>query len=472
MLLRTFEDRTLAQMSYMVGCQATGEALVIDPARDITPYLATAESEGLRITHITETHIHADYTSGARELAAATGALLLLSGEGGADWSYNITPNLSPNGEGLGVRLLHDGDTFRVGNVILDVLHTPGHTPEHLVFMLTDSAGANAPLGLFTGDCLFVGDMGRPDLLETAAGQSGTKEIGARGQFRAMQRLRAMPDYLQVFPGHGAGSACGKALGAVPSTTLGYEKRFNPAFQFEDERAFVDWLLADQPETPPYFGQMKRINRDGVTLLGDLPTPAALDPARLPALIAEGAQVFDVRPLAAFAAGYVAGTISVPLSSKLNSYVGYLLDYTRPYYLIAEAAQMPELRPMLYAVGADQIGGYFEPSALVWTATLAILPAPEVQTRIAGDGAYLLDVRGGSEYSARHIAEAHHLPLPFLARQLQTIPREQPIIVQCASGHRSQIAASYMRAHGFRDVSSLAGGITGWMMAKLPVVEG
>jgi hydroxyacylglutathione hydrolase len=289
-----------------------------------------------------------------------------------------------------------------------------------------------------------------------------------------MLRLKTMPDYLQVFPGHGAGSACGKALGALPSTTLGYEKRFNPAFQFgeADESAFVAWLLADQPETPPYFGVMKRVNRDGIALLKDVPTPPHLEAARLPALLAEGALVIDTRPLAAFAAGHVAGTVNIPFGDKLNTYAGYLIDYARPYYLIAESDLLPDLRRMLYAVGADAIGGTFEPASLAMTTTLPLVTPPEAQTRIAGDSTLLLDVRGRGEYAARHIAQAQHLPLPFLVKQLDTIPRDQPIVVQCASGHRAQIAASYLRARGFADVSGLAGGIDGWMAAKLPVVEG
>jgi len=214
MLLKYFNDSKLAQASYMVGCAQTGEALVVDPARDVTQYMQAAEQEGLRITHVTETHIHADFVSGSRELAARTGAMIYLSEMGGPEWqsAYAGENNVIP---------VHDGDAWMVGNIRIEVVHTPGHTPEHISFLVTDTAGADEPIGVFTGDFIFVGDVGRPDLLEEAAGMLGTKEVGARQQFSSVARFKDMPDYLQIWPGHGAGSACGKALGAIPSTTLG-----------------------------------------------------------------------------------------------------------------------------------------------------------------------------------------------------------------------------------------------------------
>jgi len=273
MLLRYFYDDRLAQASYMVGCARSGEALIVDPMRHIQPYLAAAQKEGLRITHIVETHIHADFVSGARELAAATDARIYLSDMGPSEWKYAYADD--PR-----VVLVRDGDHFMVGNIRIDVLHTPGHTPEHISFMVTDTAGADKPMGVFTGDFIFVGDVGRPDLLEEAAGQAGTKVPGAKQQFASVQRFKALPDYLQIWPGHGAGSACGKALGAIPSTTLGYEKLFNPAFQFTDEAAFVDWLLSGQPEAPRYFAQMKRVNKLGPALLCDLSLIHISEPTR------------------------------------------------------------------------------------------------------------------------------------------------------------------------------------------------
>jgi hydroxyacylglutathione hydrolase len=233
MLIKRFYDDKLAQASYLVGCAATGEALVVDPNRDVEQFVEAAEREGMRITHITETHIHADFVSGARELAERTGGTLYLSAEGGDQWQYEFA------GDADAV-LLKDGDSFRVGNVQIDVLHTPGHTPEHLSFVVTDTAGADRPMGVFTGDFIFVGDVGRPDLLERAAKYAGTMEEGARVLYGSLQKFKtALPDYVQLWPGHGAGSACGKALGAVPQTTLGYEKLFNWGLAAGTEDEFV-----------------------------------------------------------------------------------------------------------------------------------------------------------------------------------------------------------------------------------------
>ena len=334
MLLKYFYDSTLAQASYMVGCAQTGEALVVDPARDIRPYLQAAEQEGLRITHVTETHIHADFVSGSRELGEHTGAMIYLSEMGGPDWQYAYAdqPNVIP---------VHDGDAWMVGNIRIEVVHTPGHTPEHISFLVTDTAAADRPMGVFTGDFLFVGDVGRPDLLEEAAGMIGTKETGARLQFHSVERFKRMPDYLQVWPGHGAGSACGKALGAIPSTTLGYEKLFNPAFQFGQEEAFVDWLLADQPEAPRYFAQMKKVNKEGPMLLVSLPQPEQLDAAALQRALEAGDFVVDFRSVGEYAQASAPGTVNIAATDGMfSTYVGWFVDYSEALYMIPSCSTM------------------------------------------------------------------------------------------------------------------------------------
>ena len=262
MFFKRFYDDSLAQASYMIGCQRTGEALVVDPNRDVAQYIDAARNENLRITQVTETHIHADFVSGARELAAQTGAQLLLSAEGGADWQYAYAAD-------AGARLLRDGDTFTIGNILVEVLHTPGHTPEHLSFLVTDGPASREPWGILTGDFVFVGDVGRPDLLERAAGHANTMEAAGRALFRSLARFLALPDHVQVWPGHGAGSACGKALGAVASSTVGYEKLSNWALATMTEDEFVQSVLEGQPEPPLYFAQMKRINKTGPANIGD-----------------------------------------------------------------------------------------------------------------------------------------------------------------------------------------------------------
>lgn len=458
MLLKYFYDEKLAQASYLVGCAATGEALVIDPARHVAPYLRAAEKAGLRITHVTETHIHADFVSGSRELAAATGASIYLSDMGDADWKYAYAddPNVLP---------VRDGDAWRVGNIKVDVLHTPGHTPEHIAFQITDTAGADRPIGIFTGDFLFVGDVGRPDLLEEAAGLVGTKEVGARQQFATVQRFKNLPDYLQIWPGHGAGSACGKALGAIPSTTLGYEKLFNPAFQFEAEENFVAWLLADQPEAPTYFAQMKRVNKVGPALLRSLPLPVNYDRATLDAVIADGGQVFDLRNRGQFASTHAPGTVNVPAdNSGYVTWLGWLVDYERPVYVLLPSVDSErEILTDLHSIGIDAVPGYFSPEVLTHrTQALAVITARQLAERLPQNGMIVLDVRGKAEYAQKHISSARNIPLGYLARHLASLPTDRTIVTQCATGYRSQIAASLLQAAGFDKAIALNEGEECW----------
>jgi hydroxyacylglutathione hydrolase len=466
MLLRYFYDDRLAQASYLVGCAKTGEALVIDPARTIAPYLAAARKEGLRITHVTETHIHADFVSGSRELAAATGATIYLSDMGDADWKYGYADE--PN-----VISVYDGDTWMVGNIKVEVLHTPGHTPEHIAFQITDTAGADKPIGVFTGDFLFAGDVGRPDLLEEAAGMMGTKEPGARKQFVTVQRFKAMADYLQIWPGHGAGSACGKALGAIPSTTLGYEKLFNPAFQFASEQPFVDWLLDGQPEAPRYFAQMKKVNKIGPVLTHDLPGQVVGNRTHLEALIAQGAQVFDLRERGDFAASHLPGSISVPAgNNSYLTYLGWLVDYQRPVHLVAPAGVAPDaVLAELRTIGVDDVRTLAGPESVSGGDGLPQITARELAERLPRNGIAILDVRGKAEYAAGHIRNARHIMLGHLTQRLAELPRETPLVVVCASGYRSQIATSLLEANGLRNAVSLTDGAPVWSRL-LPVEQG
>ena len=304
-LLKRFFDAKLAQVSYLIGASDTGHAVVIDANRDVEQYIRAAAEEGVAITHVTETHIHADFVSGSRELAARTGAQLLLSGEGGPDWQYAFAHDAD-------AILLKDGDRFSVGSVRVEALHTPGHTPEHLTFLITDTSVLQEPLAAVTGDFLFVGDVGRPDLLERAAHVAGTMEPAARALFRSLTRLSMLPDHLQIWPGHGAGSACGKSLGSLPQTTLGYEFRTNWALAPMSEDEFVARVLAGQPDPPAYFAEMKRINKEGPQVLGPAPRPAPLSLERLESLVKSGAPVIDTRSAAEFAAAHLPGAINIP----------------------------------------------------------------------------------------------------------------------------------------------------------------
>lgn len=451
MILRIFYDNKLAQASYLVGCAKTGEALVIDPARAPLPYLESARKEGLRITHVTETHIHADFVSGSRELVAATGATVYLSDMGDADWKYGWAGE--PN-----VQLVRDGDAWMVGNVRIQVMHTPGHTPEHIAFLLTDTAVAQRPMGLFSGDFVFVGDVGRPDLLEEAAGFVGTKEVGARLQFGSVRALKEMDDYLQIWPGHGAGSACGKALGAVPSTTVGYERLVNPALQFEEEQPFADWLLAGQPEAPRYFAQMKKVNKVGPALLKSLPPAPQSTAAELDAALARGEQVFDLRTREEFAVAHLPGVISVPANGgDYVTWMGWLVDFARPVWIILPAHDaLAEVLSDLRSIGIDWIGGVVDPAVVQGRGEPMPALSSEAAARAKAEQcAMLLDVRGRTEYDDGHAADAVNIPLGYLSRRLADVPRDRPVIALCASGYRSQIAASILRAAGFANASAL-----------------
>ena len=269
MIVKRFYDETLAQASYLIGCGRTGSAIVIDPTRDVDQYLRMAEAEEVAITQVTETHIHADFVSGSRELAARTGAALYLSAEGGKDWQYAFARE-------AGGILVRDGDHIMVGNVRIDVVHTPGHTPEHLAFLVTDTAAATEPIAIVTGDFVFVGDVGRPDLLEKAAKVQGTMEASARTLYRSLVRFKTYPDYLQLWPGHGAGSACGKGLSAVPQSTVGYERRFNWALAVEGEDEFVRQVLTGGGglSDVQLFSQLKALN-EIKSALGASPDPRA-----------------------------------------------------------------------------------------------------------------------------------------------------------------------------------------------------
>ncbi len=473
MILKRFYDEPLAQASYLVGCQVTGEALVVDPLRDITPYLETAEAEGLTITHVTETHIHADFLSGTRELAARTGARIYLSAEGGPDWTYGFATKDD-------AILLEDGDHFRVGNIRIDALHTPGHTPEHLTFLVTDTAGADRPMGAFTGDFVFVGDVGRPDLLEKAANFRGTMESAARDLYRSLEHFKGLDDWLQIWPGHGAGSACGKGLGAVPTSTLGYERRFNWAFSVANEDEFVRAVLEGQPEPPLYFAEMKRLNRDGPEVLGTVREPPTLDMSEVSDALRGDRLVIDIRTNSKYASGHLPGSLSIPLDRQFTTYAGWLVPYDRDLLLVAPDGEHGRLAARnLRTIGLDRVQGIIPASALdAWAGaggvlgTIGRISPSELADRLTGGGVELVDVRWQTEWDAGHIPGARHVPLGYLRDRLEEIGDNRPVVAYCATGSRSGIAASVLRAGGIRDVWDLEGGIVRWRSERGDVTRG
>lgn len=468
MLFRRFYDDPLAQASYLIGCQATGDAFVVDPNRDADQYIAAAEAERMRIVGVTETHIHADFLSGTRELAERSGARMYLSDAGPPEWRYGFRDD--PR-----VVAIRGGERIAVGNILLESIHTPGHTPEHLCFFVTDGAASTEAMGILTGDFVFVGDVGRPDLLEKAVRVVGSSDSAARALFASLRSFKSLPDHLQVWPGHGAGSACGKGIGAVPQSTVGYEKRVNWALGVADESAFVQQVLDGQPEPPRYFAVMKRLNRDGPPILGRLPAPERVSESRLPALLRDGAVVVDTRSAAAFAAGHIPGTINLPLNRSLATHAGELLPYDRDIYLIIEGSGhgLEQAVRQFTFIGIDRVAGYAGLDAVqMWAAdqgTLGTVPQvdPHAFARDRG-GAWLLDVRGFSEWRGGHISGAVLIPLPELLERIDEVPVGRPIVVQCQSGSRSAVAASLLLAKG-RQVANLPGGFAAWVGAGLPI---
>lgn len=460
MLLRYFYDEKLAHASYMVGCQQKGEAVIIDPMRNIEPYIQVAEKENMTIVGALETHIHADFVAGSRELADRFGAKLYLSDEGDENWKYQ-------NLDGISHQLLKDGDKFELGRLTFEVMHTPGHTPESISFLLTDGAAADKPIGIFTGDFVFAGDIGRPDLLEKAAGIQGTADAGAKAMFKSVERFKKLPDYLQVWPAHGAGSACGKALGAIPSSTVGYEKQFNWAMKYDNEDEFVKALLEGQPEPPYYFAVMKHVNKVGIGLIKDLPpvqTITSID--EVERLIEKGSQVIDTRDAASFARGHIKGTMNIPFNNSFTNWMGWIVDYEKPLYLLADPAQLDEMLIALRSIGIDKVAAHADATDMIQQAqeldsyeNVTPLKAKELMEQ---EDVAVLDVRNLTEYQEGHIEGAQHIMVGTLKNRLDEVPADKKLIVQCQSGGRSAIAASILKANGYHNLVNMAGGYGQW----------
>lgn len=456
MFLERLYDEDLAQTAYLIGCESSREAVVVDPLRDPQRYLDAAGRLGLRIVAVTETHIHADFLSGSRDLASAAGAELFVSGEGSGDWAYRF--------EG---KRLTDGSTLRVGQVMLKALHTPGHTPEHLSFLVTDHAVADEPGYLLTGDFVLVGDVGRPDLLDEAGGESNTRFDAARLLFVSLRdRFLGLPDYLQVLPGHGAGSACGKSLGAVPSTTVGYERRFSwwaPLVERGDEETFSRTLLEGQPEVPTYFGRMKRLNRDGPAPLNSDRTLERVPGEELGRLLDQGALLLDTRASSQYLQDAVARSVHVPAGGRFSTYASYALDPegdSRPLYLLAgDGAQAETLRRRLELIGVDDVRGYTESLAGLRRRRVERIQPERLDSL---DGPFILDVRSRAEFETGHIPGARQLHLGRLAANLTELPHDRPIVVHCQGGGRAAVAASVLLASGFDQVIDLEGSFAAW----------
>ena len=460
----------LAIASYMVGDEKAKEVAVIDPTRDVDEFMEVARREGLRITHVLETHVHADFVSGTRELKARLNGepQVHASGMGGRDW----TPPYADH-------VVKDGDEVRLGSVRLKAVHTPGHTPEHLTWALYDDArSGEVPWLLFTGDFLFVGDVGRPDLL----GEAARKELAHQLYQSVFNVLPPLPDFTEVFPGHGAGSLCGKAIGSRRSSTVGYERRFNAALREMPEEQWTAALLRGMPLAPPYFRRMKKVNAEGPTLIGaERPGQRRFTARQIRERLCEHCLVLDVRPKEAFAAAHVPGAINIPLGPNLPTWAGWVLPYDKQIVVVPSSpADVSEVVTHLIRVGIDGVQGYMEDGMDAWENhgfEIGQLESMSVQTlaaRLQGPPAhrpFVLDVRTESEWEAGHIDGAHHIHGGVLADRYAEVTKDRPVAVVCGSGYRGSIAASFLKANGYRDVANILGGMSAWRGAGLPVAR-
>lgn len=447
-------DKSLAQGSYFIGCQATGEAIVIDAQRDVDVYLEIAKKNNHRITHVAETHIHADFLCGSRELAAITGADMYLSAEGGDEWKYEF-PHKG----------LKHGDEIKVGNLTLEVLHTPGHTPESISFLLTDHPASDEPVMIFTGDFVFVGDIGRPDLLEKAAGMIGTQEKGARQMYESIQKFASLPDHVQVWPGHGAGSACGKALGAVPGSTVGYEKIRNWAFRYkDDQQGFVDYLLEGQPEPPKYFAMMKHLNKVNRPLLLQVPKHPKLTNEEFLAAYQNGLKVIDARDKSEFSKGFLPGSINIQGNNSFSTWTGWFLNYQEQFVLIASDEQIEDLTRKLMRIGLDNVYGYInDVSDLgIELEKAEVIDISEFKNILTKESTQVVNVCGINEYQSAHIPGSENVFVGTIQENLNKIDKDKDVVIHCYGGDRASIAYSVLKRHGFKNVKNYSGGMREW----------
>lgn len=465
MILQRFDVPGLAHYSYAVGCEKTGQMAIVDPERNIERYLDFARRNGARVTHVLETHIHADYASGARELSEKTGAPVFAS-------TYDV-------GETFTVAFPHtdvrDGDVFDLGSVRLKALHTPGHTPEHLAFLVYDLAShPDVPAVMLSGDFLFVGSLGRPDLLG-----EDQKLALARGMFRTVRdKLKGLPDSLEIMPAHGAGSMCGSGMSGEASSTLGAERLSNPYLDPTlDEDTFIKRLLGTVPVFPPYYRRMKRFNSEGHVRPASVLAPPALPVADFASRLEAGAVVIDTRDQVTFGAGHVPGAIGIGAGSGLAVWASWLVPYERPLLLVTrDAREAADAAAGLARVGLDGVVGHLQGGLEAWTKAgkpVAMLPqvSPrDLHRRLAGgEPITVVDVRAPGEWNAGHVEGAVHLFGGTITDHLGELPdKAAPVAVMCGGGYRSTAVASVLARHGFTNLLNVTGGMGAWMQQGLP----
>ena len=445
----------LAHASYMLASQ--GDAVVVDPQRDVDIYLQAAREHGVEIRHIFETHLHADFVSGHKELAARTGAKIYIGARAGARF-----PHID----------VQDGFELQVGEIVLAVLETPGHTPESLCFLITDKEKSTKPWAVLTGDTLFLGDVGRPDLSKTHT----PVELAGMLYDSLHDKLLALEDDVLVYPAHGAGSLCGRNMRAERSSTIGTERLTNYALQIKSREEFIQQLTSNLPARPEYFLQDAEINRDGAPALSALSELTPISPLQLKSLLDEGVIALDVRPGDQFASAHVPGSINIALSGQFASWAGTVLGLSSRPVLIADSAeQLSEAQLRLARVGIEDTRGYLQGGVKGWTEAglpLAVLPQITVETlqqRVQAGESQVLDVRREPEWQAGHLADAAWWPLDNFRVSPPEIDRDAAIAVHCKGGYRSMIACSLLQRAGFRNITNVIGGFDAWQRANLPV---
>jgi hydroxyacylglutathione hydrolase len=458
LVLERINSPGLAQLSYLVGDTAAGVAAVIDPRRDVDVYLERARQLGLRIQHIVETHIHADFVSGAHELQARIGAPIY--GGQSSDYQFEYQP-------------LQDGDRLTLGNISLTAVHTPGHTPEHISLLVADAKQGDASFGLFTGDFVFNLDVGRPDLL----GGGTEKRLAAQLYHSIFDILLPMGDRLEIYPCHGAGSACGKAIGDRQQSTIGNERLFNSALQQRSENEFIEWLLGDMPEPPRHYARLKQVNAKGAPVRGCLQTPPPLSVSQFQEQMEdESTVVVDTRSMLAFGGGHMPGAVNIGLGASFPTWAGWILDPEQAILLVVDDPQdLQRATEDLFRLGFDNVRGYLHDGMTSWQ--LAGLPlrrilqmtVEELNRVREQESVTVLDVRTDQEFLAGAVPDAHHVFLPHLTENLDPLEPANTIATYCGSGYRSSIAASLLQKHGFPRVVNIPGAWGAWQSADLPV---
>jgi hydroxyacylglutathione hydrolase len=459
LVFKTIQTEGIAELSYLVGDDDEGVGAVFDPRADCDVYIEAAREAGVAITHIFETHIHADLVSGSRELCARLdSAKIYASGEGGAE--YGFAPEK-----------IKDGDRFTFGEVLVTARHTPGHTPEHISYLLAEAEHPDEPWAVLTGDSLFVSSAGRPDLL----GEKHTRQL-AEQQFHTLHDFYLnLPDHVMIYPNHGAGSPCGADIGARLSSTIGYERRFNKFLQFDDVQKFTDYALKTAPPVPHYYPLMKKVNAEGPKVLGNLPRVPGLPPKAFKDAIEKNASVLvDVRNMLAFGGGHIAGALNIGGTPILSIWAGWMLDPEKPILLVLEDDNdLERIVRFFVRTGYTKFASYLLGGMKAWHAAgfplerIGQMSVHELNERKSS--LQLLDVRSPGEWRKGHVPGAHHIYVPELRNRISELDRNKPTAVYCGSGYRASIATSILKQQGFSELWNVPGSWEAWKKAKLPV---